>query len=352
MPGIRWIRLLVPGVALVILTGCNPFSEARPMMDEYVERLARVLETEPRFSDLQPVSQIPRRRERVLSMPELDIGMLDFLSLYGCKLQRVVGEKNSVMGRVMQPLNRLRYELNFIREARECLPEVEDEELIEALESAIEGKRDSLPIAIWNATWGVEEVESLFTLAKGEYPVAPEGNPVSDLVIELKQLNEAVSALLGGDLDTPLVFAGAVHQRWQAEYRAGQLINSASLLITRLNDATALIRQKLEGPPLCLNGKPNDQSDIVQGMFFSVYIEKIQPYMGAVQQARATLIEPLAALAEKQSSVMPPGFDSWFLRHLSRTGEKSLWRQLDEAMMRHTRSWQELLEQCGLRPGA
>ncbi|MDK9559686.1 DUF3080 domain-containing protein [Marinobacter sp. M216] len=352
MPGARWIRIFVPGLFLVLLSGCNPFSEARPMMDEYVERVARVLETEPVFSAIETPSQIPRRRHRVLPMPELDMGMLDFLSLYGCELQFVVGEKNSVMGKVMQPLNRLRYELRFIEAAQDCLPETDDEELVEALEKAIESKRESLPIAIWNATWGVEEVETLFTLAKGYYPVSPENNPVSDLALDANELKNAVAALRSGTLDMSLEFAGSVQQRWQAEYRAGQLINSAALLKTRLDDATALIRGRVKGRPLCLNGKPNNQSEIVEGMFFSVYIEKIQPYMSDVRRARVALIEPLAALAQEQRSVMPSAFETWYQRHLSQAAESSLWRELDGAMSRHTRAWQNLLDQCGLRPGA
>ncbi|MBW4936575.1 DUF3080 domain-containing protein [Marinobacter sp. F4206] len=352
MPGVRWIRILVSGLFLALLSGCNPFSEARPMMDEYVERVARVLETEPGVTAIESPSQIPRRRNRVLPMPELDMGMLDFLSLYGCELQFVVGEKNSVMGKVMQPLNRLRYELRFIEAAQDCLPETDDEELVEALEEAIESKRESLPIAIWNATWGVEEIETLFTLAKGYYPVSPKGNPVSDLALDANELKNAVVALRSGTLEVSLEFAGSVQQRWQAEYRAGQLINSAALLKTRLDDATALIQGRVNGRPLCLNGKPNNQSEIVQSMFFSVYIEKIQPYMSDVRRARMTLIEPLAALAGEQRSVMPSAFESWYQRHLSQVAENSLWRELDEAMSRHTRAWQNLLGQCGLRPGA
>ncbi|MBW0149524.1 DUF3080 domain-containing protein [Marinobacter sp. CAU 1620] len=322
------------------------------MMDEYVERVARVLDSEPELTAIEPPSQIPRRRNRVLTMPELDMGMLDFLSLYGCELQFVVGEKNSVMGKVMQPLNRLRYELRFIEAAQDCLPETEDEDLVEALQEAIDSKRESLPIAIWNATWGVEEVETLFTLAKGYYPVSPEGNPVSDLALDAEELNQTVAALRSGTLEVSLEFAGSVQQRWQAEYRAGQLLNSAALLKSRLDDATALIQRRIGGRPLCLNGKPNNQSEIVQGMFFSVYIEKIQPYMSGVGRARMALIEPLAALAEEQRSVMPPAFEVWYRRHLSQDSERSLWRELDEAMSRHTKAWQTLLEQCGLRPGA
>ncbi|MEE3169489.1 MAG: DUF3080 domain-containing protein [Pseudomonadota bacterium] len=352
MPGSGFLKMCLPAIAL-LLAGCDPFSEARPMMDEYVERVARVLETEPRFSDIPAASQLPRRRERVLDLPDLDMGMLDFLSLYGCELQYVVGEKNSVMGRVMQPLNRLRYEIRFIETARECLPEIEDEDFAEELSEAIGSKLDSLPIALWNATWGVEEVETLFTLAKGYYPVAVagDGNPVSDLARDITRLNGVVAELESGNLDVSLDFVGEVHQRWQAEYRAGQLINSARLLTARLQDGTALLRQRIEGRPLCLNSQPNNQSDIVQNMFFSVYIGKVQPYLSAVSQGRVALIEPFERLADQQAEVMPEAFRPWYRRHISRTGAKSLWQALDLAIADHTRAWQDLLGQCGLRPG-
>lgn len=351
MPEAGLLRMIIP-VLVALLAGCNPFTDARPMMDEYVERVARVLEAEPQLSDLASASQLPRRRDRVLAMPNLDIGMLDFLSLYGCELQYVVGEKNSVLGRVMQPLNRLRYEIRFIEAARDCLPGVKDEGLAEELGEAVQSKLESLPIAVWNATWGVEEVENLFSLAKGYYPVAPPGNPVADLAIDLDRLNATVARLLSGDLSVSLDFAGEVHQRWQAEHRAGQLINSALLLTARLQDGTALLRQRIEGRPLCLNGKPNNQSDILQNMFFSVYIAKVQPYMSSVAQARDALIVPLDQLAQRQSGVMPASFRQWYQRHLSQDSRSSLWRQLDLAMRDHTEAWQALLEQCGMRPGA
>ena len=344
-------RLVIP-VLVLLLAGCNPFSDARPMMDEYVERVARVLEVEPELSVIVPANQLPRRRDRVLAMPDLDMGILDFFSLYGCELQYVVGEKNSVMGRVMQPLNRLRYEIRFIQTARECLPSVKDEGLAKELGKAVESKLVSLPVAVWNATWGVREVEELFTLAEGYYPVAPKGNPVSDLAIDIARLNGTVARLLSGDLSVSLDFVGEVHQRWLAEHRAGQLINSALLLAARLNDATALLKQRIDGRPLCLNGKPNNQSDIVESMFFSVYIAKVQPYMSEVARARAELIVPFERLAKMQVDVMPDSFRAWYQRYLSQDSQASLWRELDQAMMNHTRAWQVLLEQCGLRPGA
>ncbi|GGC79946.1 DUF3080 domain-containing protein [Marinobacter halophilus] len=353
MPGTTMLQWLVPGFCALMLSGCNPFSEAEPMMDEYLERLGRVLDTPPVaiLTDLPDASIIPRRRERVLEMPDLELGMLDFMSLYGCELQYVVGERNSVMGQVMQPLNRLRYEVRFIRAAEDCLAQMDDEGLEQILLSAIESKRASLPVAVWNATWGVEEVERLLTLSKGYYPVASESNPVSDLVRDLDHLNQAVAALSAEQLEVSLEDIGRIHQRWQAEFRAGQIINSARLLIAALNAGTETIKARLDKRPLCQNERPNAQSEIVRNFFFNIYVGEVQPYMSDVSRGRDSLILALAELADQQRGVMPASFEQWYQRHLSDQADTSLWRQLDQAMMQHTRHWQELLGQCGLRPG-
>ncbi|MBN7771672.1 DUF3080 domain-containing protein [Marinobacter daepoensis] len=354
MPGYRWISWLLPGLCALALGGCNPFSDAESMAEEYLVRLARVLDTElVSLPDLPEAAIPPRRRERTLPLPELDLGMLDFLSLYGCELQYVVGERNSVMGKVMQPINQLRYEIRFIRAARGCLSEISDEDLTGVLEAAIASKMESLPLAVWNATWGSEEIERQFTLSKGYFPVAEVGNPASDLVRDLQRVNRQVEALRAGDLEVSLKDLGEVHQRWQADVLAGQTINSARLLVSTLNAGSMMLRRRVEGRPLCLNGKPNNQSDIVQSFFFSVYIGKIQPYMSSVSRARDSLISGFSELARQQEAVMPESFTSWYQRHLSDGAESSsLWHELDQAMMLHTRHWQDLLEQCGLRPGA
>lgn len=61
-------------LAALLMTACNPFDEAQSMMDEYVERLGRVLDTEPEFSRPAQTPVFPRRRERVLAMPEARAG--------------------------------------------------------------------------------------------------------------------------------------------------------------------------------------------------------------------------------------------------------------------------------------
>ncbi|MFW5824708.1 MAG: DUF3080 domain-containing protein [Marinobacter sp.] len=332
------------------LAGCNPFSAPESMMDEYVERTARVLDQPFELTPVPATDPLPRRRERVLQMPAVELGILDFLSLFGCELQVVAGERASILGRVMQPANRLRYELRFIETAGDCLPDIDDEELREDVAEAILSKRESLPVAVWNATWGVEEVEGLFTRSEGLLPLEPEPG-IQNLSADLARLNALVAPLLEGDTDVRLDDLGEIHQQWQAHDAPGQLILTARMLITRLDDASEVIEARLEGRPLCLGGKPNNQSDIVQGMFFSVFIERVQPYLARVRRARDNLIRPLSELAAQQEAVMPQAFQGWYDRYLRLDGE-SLWAELDASQQRHIGLWQKQLEQCGLRPGA
>lgn len=344
MPDVRY--LLMP-LACLYLYGCTPDSGVPDMMDGYVESVADAMELRPELSDITPVSQIPRRRERVLDMPDLDMGMLDFLSLYGCELQYVVGERNSIMGKVMQPLNRLRYEARFIRATKACIPETDNESVQEKLEEAIKLKVETLPIAVWNATWGVEEIERLFTLSQGYYPMADDDKTLAKLASGVKRVNKTVRGLLGGNTGEPLDYVGGVHQLWQAEHRAGQLLNSARLLIARLDDATALLVERVEGEPLCPGADSEELPAGLMETYTNVYGGGVEGYLESIEQAKEVLIGPLNRLATQQSKTMPSAFRGWYRHYLDTDDTDSVWGQLDRAITDHNERWRQLLSQCG-----
>ncbi len=348
VPGVRY--LIVP-LACLYLAGCAPDSGVPDMMDGYVVSVADALELRPELSDIAPVPQIPRRRERVLDMPDLDMGMLDFLSLYGCELQYVVGERNSIMGRVMQPLNRLRYETRFIRAAETCISETDGEDIQEELEEAIAHKTETLPIAIWNATWGVEEIERLFTLSQGYYPGSGDDKVLAELSSGVKRVNQTVRGLLAGNTGESLDYVGGVHQLWQAEHRAGQLLNSARLIAVRLDDATALLAKRVEGgAPLC----SGSESEAPPGELLEIYTDGygvgIEDYLGRIEQAKEALIKPLDTLAAQQSATMPSAFRGWYRLYLETGNADSVWGQLARAITAHKERWRQLLTQCGALP--
>lgn len=345
------VRYLIVPLACLYLAGCAPDSGVPDMMDGYVVSVADALELRSELSDIAPVPQIPRRRERVLDMPDLDMGMLDFLSLYGCELQYVVGERNSIMGRVMQPLNRLRYETRFIRAAETCISETDGEDIQEKLEEAIAHKTEMLPIAIWNATWGVEEIERLFTLSQGYYPGSGDDKVLDELSSGVKRVNQTVRGLLDGNTSESLDYVGGVHQLWQAEHRAGQLLNSARLITARLDDATALLAKRVEGgAPLC----SGSESEAPPGELLEIYTDGygggIEDYLGRIEQAKEALIKPLDTLAAQQLETMPSAFREWYRHYLDTGNTDSVWEQLDRAISAHKKRWRQLLTQCEASP--
>ncbi|MFE8073110.1 DUF3080 domain-containing protein [Marinobacteraceae bacterium S3BR75-40.1] len=345
---IRGLLLL----SLLTLTSCDPFSQPTSLLDEYLERVGRVLDQPVHYSELPEVPAYPRRRDLRLEPPEINLGLLDFLSLYGCELQEVIGEKASGLGRVMQPGRRLNYELRFIAAGRLCLPKIEDEKLAKTLRQAIAAKRQSLPITFWNATWGSEEMARFFSRSNGPLPLAPDGALVANLQSDLNRLLNHHKRLNRSTLPTSVVGIADTYQRWQARSYAGQLIQSARRLTARLNDAATVIEQRMKRRPLCFQGRSNHKAEIMRNVFFKVYAKRVQPYMATVQRVRQNLVPLLAQLAEVQTTVMPEAFEPLYRQVLKQDVAGSLWQQLDAATQRHTRQWQALLEQCGMRPQA
>jgi hypothetical protein len=338
-------------VLAAMLSACDPFAEPGSMLDTYTTRLAYVLEAEIDARQAMTLETFPRLRDRRIKIEQQDISMLAFLSLYGCELQVVVAERNSILGRVMTPLNELRYQLRFIDKAQACLPMLDDDALITQLKQAIDHKRDTLPAYFWNAIWADEPMAAMLSRSNGVY----ETDRLSQVTELAQQLDTVIS--LSEQLhhisdETEFAGLGAMQQSWLFNPVPGQLLNSARLLIRELDYGSALMEQRITHKPLCYLHKPNARSEQLKGLFFSVYIGRVQPYLAKTSQAGQQLFSRMQQLVEQQKTVMPDSFQSYYRNALHVDREGSVWQQLDSAIKRHTEQWQRLFLQCGMQPMA
>ncbi|MDX1587455.1 MAG: DUF3080 family protein [Oleiphilaceae bacterium] len=339
---------LTPLVALAMalaLSACSLGDESTQRMDQYLQRLSGLLEQPLVPSPVATVEALPRRRERVLEMPELDMGLVDFLSLYGCDLQVVVGERTSSLGRVMHPGTRLEYEVRFISAAGRCLPSIDNERRAEALKEALESKKDSLPTAIWNATWGSEELASFLSRSQGTLPQDMPPQTLQEARQSLVTMTEAVASLAGDSRPDELEPLHGVYQRWQSGATAGKLLRSAELMAARLEDGAGMMEKRLRDP-LCPDGQPAGLADGARDLYNGYYAERVRPYLELLQQARELLLPPLQQLMARQRVAIPPGMEDFLTRNI-REGEGSVWQSLDRASLRHHQAWQALLVPCG-----
>lgn len=351
---LRRLWLIVQAFLLALMvSGCDPFADPESMLDEYVKRVARVLDDTPKLTALPDAPGLPRLRERVRDVPALNVSMLEFLGLYGCELHHVIGERNSGLGRVMHPATRLDYELRFIRAADECAAKLEREVLVQRLYEVNALKRAVLADVVWNATWGSREIEGLFTRSRGPLPIATDQNTVSLIAHDLQSMNVMMADIVTGNVTHDVRALEPVYQRWIGHALAGQVVSSAILLSTRLDDAAALIEARVddEKNPLCYRQMRNARADTMYSMFVSVYAGHVQPYLADVQRVRGALLSPLQSLASLGGASASEPFAQFADATLSEDAETSYWRAFDASIARHTRAWQALLDQCGLRPG-
>lgn len=343
---------LICGVlAMFALSGCQPFSQPESLFDEYVDRVGRVLDGEVLGATSEPLPEFPRRRERMRHIAPIEMSMLDFLSLYGCELQHVVGERNSSLGRVMHPASLLDYELRFLQRAEECRTRIASGRLRDNLSAVIELKRTALPDVVWNAVWTSPEIESLFTASKGPLAVQVDPNAVSEMDEALALLVAAFERIAAGDLTVDFKAFDPLYRRWLAQPMAGQLLQSATLVTRRLDDAAGIVEARLGTRPLCHKGLRNRQAEIAQSMFLSVYIGHVQPYLAMVQRTRRALLPHLRALAALPGAAPTGAVERFAAQALGEQGDDGIWADFDQAVRRHTYAWQRLLEQCGMRPG-
>lgn len=339
-------------LALVIcLSGCDPFSSPDKLLETYNQRLSRVLDVDPGPVNPLRTPRYPAPRDRQLEIPEIEVSLLRFLSLYGCDLQVVVGERNAILGRVMQPLNKLRYDLRFIRSAQRCLPAIENENIRQDIAAALDHKQTHILEQIWNASFATPEMADFMRRSQGFYPLTSSPQSLTTLVGQLRAFEQFVQAVKADDWQQRPSMLADLQQNWQQQATAGQLIRSAEAIISKLNQGTAMLRTRVDARPMCFQKKLNPQAERLHGVFLSVYIAEVQPYLSSVSRASNVLFHSLADVNREFESVMPKSFTSYAATIYAMQGPTSLWQRLDDSIEAHTQAWQDLLSQCGLRPG-
>jgi len=142
----------------------------------------------------------PRAAELLLDIPSDSLDTLDFLALSGCAVQATIIKRNSSLGRLAKPSQRLLLELEYLRLAPPCITFLrgnDNRALADLLEEAGQLRREQLPALIFNATLGSDEYQAFWLAvpAPGQYPRVSRGVAGS----ALDAINNHTRRWLGGD---------------------------------------------------------------------------------------------------------------------------------------------------------
>ena len=287
------------------------------------------------------------------------------LELHQCNLLPLIAQRNSSLGRVMQPSQKLIYELKFINLLKACIEQPGftqlDKEVSDQLLSIWRIKRDNLPAVLWNGLYNNPAMEANFSASEpaldlpgdtaeqqnfsARFATTRQAMQRFAQLASLKQpktywqLPDYIDAI---ESDYQSLSANRFGSRWQ---------RSVILLTATLNQAAAMIEQRLQRSAFCHPGHNTPKASTLFNIFEKYYAGRLQPYIARIHQQGDIWLAQHEAILDQLHSVLPAPMQSYRQAYLQRSNPDGQWQQYRQALQRHTSAWQEILRQCGKMPG-
>ncbi|BFM17743.1 hypothetical protein R50073_39260 [Maricurvus nonylphenolicus] len=344
-------------VILGLLTSCTQRQGLNSLLDNYHYRLSNVFEFEPSNNlldiDENSLPSYPSRRELQQPLSPVSVNLLEFLRLSRCDLQRLIGERNSSLGKFMPDSQMLVYHLRFIALAKTCrdtLVSVDNHSLAQAVADARQTKINDLPKVRWNASFASQEFQQLFSHAAPPLTLTETASDSAALTQALRYLQQFL--LIEAEDTLPSFTKLESHYAVVASDKfIGRLLRSQLVLVNVLSVLSDQIELANKERPLCPAGSLTPRGKVMQQVFLRFYIGEIQPYISGIyrqsRDVKQVIEDYLLLWPEYESQV----FSAYWQQAWSDTQPTSIWQQYNRAVSRHTQVWQQQLQACGLRPG-
>ena len=296
--------------AVLLVAGCTE-SGPREAYRQYLTRLARTLSVTPVAATAAATPILPPPRELRLDLVSSKLDALDFLALSGCAVQITIGKRNSSLGRLARPSQRLLLELEYLRLAPECIVyqrQRGETALAATLQEAWDLKRRQLPARVFNATLGGAEYRQFWQAPplSGDYPA----NTGSALITALERVNEVVGRWLGGDFTADNqgfeLLLGKV-----ASGDGGALLQALAIQGGALAAADRTLAARMERGPLCAPSLRPAAADILTNVVRKYFVSGIQPRAAALNGRYHALLPPVVALEQILDAALPPAYLDW-----------------------------------------
>lgn len=331
-------------LSVLCLAACQPQDTGQALQDDYLQRLARVLDSPLPSAQPLPRSdyRLPARRTRLLPIEEIRISLLELLvDIQPCpRLQQLLGERNGSLGRQLTASQRLGFDNELLQAMQDCQPHLQGA-AAERLQGLYQQKRAQMPAVFWNALNASSEFEHLLRAARHSLPP---GQPMDQQALAALQR----LALIGQTphAGPPRPVSDELFQALQRNHSLAQLLTSLLSLQQSLERGNGLLRARLQRP-LCPGGYDNPRAQAVLRVFQRYYAGQLQPYLAEVEQQGQAWQQALQAL--RQTPGIPPALNEYLAR-LSAT-EHSLWQSFQASRQAHVEHWQALLRSCQMAPG-
>lgn len=328
---------LAPALACAAaLTGCGDACDIRPPRERALAAYVTAIEPNVPFTAHDSTLQrLPAHPQRSIALPRRTTDISGFLALQGCALGERIGERNSVLGRVMMDSQRWVYEAAFLRDAEACLPGL-DPPLRAELQAVIDDKRADLPAVVWNAIWAGPEMQHLLALSGRDLDPGASGAASSAVsaLATLRRLAADPRSIRSAELEEALATL-------RSSTVGGDLLRTLERLRHDL-DAAAQRLEAAASAPDC---------ERLRGVFEGRYAAEVQPHIARTHRAGAALQAVLWDLYQETAAHLPAALPE-VAAYATQIAPDGVWGRYQAALARHTAAWQQVGSRCDFLPVA
>lgn len=323
---------------LFVLAGCQARSPAEALLDDYLIRLSRVLGQDEPIVVRQSPPRLPPARHLQLHVEAPSVDLLDYWAFRKCGLAPILGERNSVLGRVLQPSQRLHMEGRIVRQLALCEGQLEDEEMLQLTRQLSKQKRAQFPLHYWNATVASPELRQFWSPAYS--PLDPSHQESYSAAETALEFLANLPLQLGVGPWPPLPELEAHYQQLEAYSLGGRLVRSLQLGSDYMASANRMLELATESAALCPSGLPRRELDYARNVMVKIFAGRVQVWFAALSRTASALLEDYDALIAGQAHP---------LQAKAADHQKSLHELFDEFRQLnrlHVERWQALFERC------
>lgn len=320
-------------VLLTSLGGCSkPDSEAK--LTDYQQRLSRVLQLSDINVQPEPVAVLPRPSELRQPLPDIRVDLRDAWASRECSLDQLIGERNSVLGRVYPPSKQLNYELRLLARLQQCQQQDISPELQQQISSWQSEKQQSIAVALNNMLLADDTLRRQWQgsnqqLISGDSSGFVPGSSALNKLIELSTLIAQQQWQQAAALDIEQSLADLYRHDFLAKLQHSLRYSAA--WFSQLNPQLLAIAPE----SLCPQGRNTEQLSILTTVFRKFFIGQVQAHLAELTRFYNESW-PLIARLYQDTPIYPA-----LQQRYQQPAE-----QLQQQLLLHVKWWQQLNQVC------
>lgn len=331
------MKLWLLPLLLINLIACSD-NNGEKALQNYQQRLERVLGTEIAGTPLPAAAPLAEPRDLKQPLPDLRLNLTDAYATRHCSLDTLIGERNSSLGKVYSASKQLSYELRFLSQLQHCLQQSWDNSaLLSQLQQVYRQKQHSIDIAFNNMLLTDDTLRKELLGIRKALPLqtAPGFSETWQALTELNRLQQYIAqqnwqAASQVDIEQQLQLL----YRYNFTARLQYSLRTASHQLAQLN----LLTETVAPTTLCPQQRESEQLQILANVFSKYFVSEIQLYTSELSRYQQQLWPLLQQLYQHTDLNTPLTlrFEQTYL-------------DMRTELSQHVKWWQALNSQCPVK---